>query len=138
MKPNTQKHTNFTVEEIEKYLGDIKILTVQRKYIISQNKNRLENIEFIEEYNINTKKIKEMITNLHYSDFCYAADNVKEKFKDEKLYVFSKCFELDNWGEHKMVDVYFKFNKTSINEKDDFFIIISFHKRNKDVTYLFK
>lgn len=96
--PHTGKHLNFTEKEIKDYLETLKKLVLNRQYSISLNKNRQENIDFMQDYRINSSKAKEILVNLQYDDFCYAADNYKKGYEHEKLYVFCKEYELDNWG----------------------------------------
>jgi len=134
----TKKHIEFTPDDIIIFLEKLRKLVIYGKYIISKNEKRKENMDFIEDYKINTQKEKEILLSLQYEDFCYAVDNEKEKFYYEKLYIFSKAYELDNWGTLEFIDIYIKINMTQTRKGDDFMIIVSFHKRNKDIRYLFK
>lgn len=132
------KYTDFTPDDIKKYLDKFRKAVLDGKYIISKNKNRQENIEFIEDYKIDTKKEKEILLGIQYDDFCYAVDNEKEEFAHEKLYIFCKCQELDHWGTLESVDIYIKINMIQTKKGDDFTIVVSFHKRNKPIKYLFR
>lgn len=134
----TKKHTDFTPEQIKEYLSKLRKLVIEGNYSISQNNNRTENISFIEEYKINSDKEREILLSIEYDDFCYAVDNQNPKFAHEILYVFNKEYELDNWGELESVDIYIKTNMTQTRRGDDIMIVVSFHKRNKPITYLFK
>lgn len=95
-------------------------------------------MDFIEDYKINSIKEREILLGIQYDDFCYAVDNEKEEFAHEKLYIFCKRQELDYWGALELVDIYIKINMTKTRKGDDFTIIVSFHKRNKPISYLFK
>lgn len=132
----TQKYTSFTIEEIEEYLLNFKQLINNGRYTIALNGNREENIEFMEDYNIDTAKAKEILLCLEALDFCYAVDNEKPQFAHEKLYIFCKAFDLDNRGDIENVDIYIKSNLTK--PRGGYLIVISFHKRNKEITYCFK
>jgi len=132
------KYTDLTSADIKEYLDKFRKAIFEGKYIISQNPNRQENIDFIEDYRINTKKEKEILLGIQYDDFCYAVDNEKEEFAYEKLYIFCKCQDLDYWGTLESVDIYIKINRTQTRRGDDFTIVVSFHKRNKPLKYLFK
>ncbi|MGO1469622.1 MAG: hypothetical protein ACTHW2_06345 [Tissierella sp.] len=66
------KHTDFSSEDIKEYLRRFRKLIIDGKYTISKNKNRMENIEFIEDYKINTKKEKRILLDLQFDDFCYS------------------------------------------------------------------
>lgn len=134
----TGKHTDFTPQDISEYLRKFRKLIINGKYTVSKNKNRRENIEFIEDYKINTRKEKEILLDLQVDDFCYAVDNVNEGFEHEILYIFCKSQELDYWGTLEDIDIYIKINMTETRRGDDFAIVISFHKRNKPIEYLFK
>lgn len=134
----TKKHTDFTPGDIKKYLDDIRKIVLEGKYIIAKNENRQENMDFIDDYKIDTKKEKEILLSLQFDDFCYAVDNAKKEFAHEKLYIFCKGYELDNWGTLEFVEIYVKTNITQTRRGDDFMIVISFHKRNKPISYLFK
>lgn len=134
----SKKHTCFSPNDIKKYLDQFRRAILKEKYIISKNVNRQENMDFIEDYKINSIKEREILLGIQYDDFCYAVDNEKEEFAHEKLYIFCKRQELDYWGALELVDIYIKINMTKTRKGDDFTIIVSFHKRNKPISYLFK
>ena len=137
-KRETKKYTDLTPDDIKAYLSKFRKFILDGKYSIAQNENRQENIDFIEDYKIDTKKEKEILLGIQYDDFCYAVDNDNEEFSHEILYIFCKCQELDYWGTLENVDIYIKINMTQIKNGDDFVFIVSFHKRNKPIEYLFK
>ncbi|OFI05057.1 hypothetical protein CLOACE_19310 [Clostridium acetireducens DSM 10703] len=134
----TRKYTDFTIDDVKDYIHKFRKAILDSKYIISKNENRKENIDFIEDYKIDTKKEKEILLSIQYNDFCYAVDNEKKEFAYEKLYIFCKCQKLDFWGTLEDVDIYIKINMTKTRRGDDYIIIVSFHKRNKPIKYLFK
>ena len=136
-KPLKGKYLDFTKQDITDYLDIFKQLVSKGRYTISRNANRQENIDFMMDYRINSYKAKEILINLQYDDFCYAAANYKPGYEHERLYVFCKEYELDYWGEVEYVDIYIKTNITQIKD-DDFAVVISFHKRNEPITYLFR
>lgn len=130
---NPKKYTDFSKKEIRDYLKNIKISIVKETYYIAINRD--ENKKFLEDYNLTTQKIEEIILRLSVDNFCYAADNFKEEYKDEVLYVFCIDEVLNYFGEFLDVDIYIKFNL--INE-DEFLYIISFHKLQKPISFLFE
>ncbi|MFC9418536.1 hypothetical protein ACIG6B_07855 [Bacillus mobilis] len=134
----TKKHTNFTIGEIEQYIIEFKKLIKTNRFTISRNEKRKENIEFLEAYKINASKVKEILLNIGVHDFCYAVDNKNLSFSYEKLYIFCLQYELDNWGQKKSVDIYVKTNLIENKDRNKYMIVVSFHKRNKPVTYLFR
>lgn len=105
-KKETKKYTDSTPDEIKAYLSKFRKFILDGKYSIAQNENRQENMDFIEDYKIDTKKEKEILLGIQYDDFCYAVDNNNEEFSHEKLYIFCKCQELDYWGTLENVDIY--------------------------------
>ncbi|MCK5154835.1 MAG: hypothetical protein KAQ69_00285 [Spirochaetales bacterium] len=134
----TKKHLDLTPEQIKEYVGKLRNLVIEGKYSISQNNRRRENLNFIEDYKINSDKERKILMNIEYDDFCYAVDNQNSKFAHEVLYVFNKEYVLDNWGELESIDIYIKTNMTQTRKGDDIVIVISFHKRNKPISYLFR
>lgn len=137
-KRETKKYTDLTPDDVKAYLSKFRKFILDDKYSIAQNENRQENMDFIEDYKIDTKKEKEILLGIQYDDFCYAVANDNEEFSHEILYIFCKCQELDYWGTLENVDIYIKINMTQIRNGDDFVFIVSFHKRNKPIEYLFK
>ena len=110
-------------------------------YSIEINASREENLEFLQDYNINTKKEKEILMSLEYTDFCYAVKNKTNnpKYANEILYIFNKNYPLFKIGEDcsENIDIYIKTNKIDTRSGKRV-IVISFHKRNKNIEYLFK
>lgn len=137
-KQNPQKFINFTPDEIKEYLDKFKKCVLEGRYSISQNENRQENIYFIEDYKIDTKKEHEILLGLQFDDFCYAVENDNIDFAHEVLYIFCKQHELDFWGTLETVDIYIKVNMIETRRGDLFSVVVSFHKRNFEVTYLFR
>lgn len=128
----------YTQEEITLILQKIKECVENNKYIISLNENRQENIQFINDYNLNSSKQKEILLSIETDDFCHSLNNTNPGFEHEILYVFCPQRTLfDVFGEEELVDVYIKFN---IIENGDYkrAIAISFHKKNKPIIYCFR
>ena len=132
---NPGKIIDFSADDIKEYLEEVKNLISKNKYNLSV---RNENEEFTNEYRLNSTKIKEIMLNLHYRDFCYAAVNRKPEFAHERLYVFCKEYELDHWGEFEDVLIYIKTNLTQLRNGEDFMILISFHELKQPISYLFR
>lgn len=85
------KLKDFTKDKIKYYLSEIKELIDNDCYSIEINASREENLEFLQDYNINTKKEKEILMSLEYTDFCYAVKNKTNnpKYANEILYIFN-------------------------------------------------
>ena len=137
-KQYPEKFYNFTKDDIKAYLEKFRKCIINGRYTISQNRNRQENMEFIEDYKVNTKKEHEILLGLQFDDFCYAVENDNVNFDDEILYIFCKQHELDYWGTLEVVDIYIKVNMIETKNGDMFSFVVSFHKRNFEVTYLFR
>ena len=133
MQKKTQKYLNYTKEEINEYLENAKDLIKKNKFKIS-DVNREKNVDFIQKYHLSIRKQKEMLLLIETLDFCYAVDDYNT---NEKLYIFSKEYELDNWGTYEKINVYIKINVKKLIS-DEYAIIISFHEREKEIKFLFK
>lgn len=107
-------------------------------YTIAINENRSANIEFINEYNIRTDRQKLILLQLQTNDFCHTLQNTKVGYEYEVLYVFVPQVNLyDTNGIEAKVDIYIKINiiDTPSGKR---VAVISFHKRNKPIDYLFR
>lgn len=129
---------NYTREEIQNVLEKIKSCVEKDQYIIAQNENREENIAFIQEYNIRSEKQKCILLQLEPEDFCHTLQNAKPGYEFEVLYVFvPEVVLFDAEGEEKKIDLYIKIN--IIEKKNGSrVVVISFHRRNKPIDYLFR
>ena len=135
---NSHYNQNYTREEIDTVLAKIKLCIEKDRYIISQNENRQENIDFINDYNIRSDKQKSILMKIETDDFCHSLQNTKAGYEYEVLYVFVPQVELFNAdGEEEIVDVYTKFNVIDLPSGSRT-VVISFHKRNKPLNYLFR
>ncbi len=135
---NLYYNQNFTKEEIDLILDKIKRCVCNNKYTIALNENRQENIDFINEYNIRSNKQKNILLQIKTEDFCHTLQNTKTGYEYEVLYVFVpqvKLFNAD--GVEETVDVYTKFNLIDMPNGSRT-VVISFHKRNKPIDYLFR
>lgn len=71
-------------------------------------------------------------------DFCHSLQNTRVGYEHEVLYVFVPQVQFFNSdGEEEIVDVYTKFNIIS-RPSGDRTVVISFHRRNKPIDYLFR
>ena len=133
MQKHTNKYLNFTKEEIIKYVEKFKLLIKANRFKISDI-NREKNIEFINKYHLNTKNQKSMLLEIEVEDFCYAVDDYNSKYI---LYIFSKEYELNYWGEYQKIPVYIKINIKKLRD-GEYVLIVSFHEREKNIKFLFK
>lgn len=130
---------NYTREEVQVILNKIKDCINDNQYIISQNQNRAENVQFINEYRLDDKKKKEILLSIEVDDFCHSLNNTNPGYEHEVLYVFCPQRNLfDIFGEEEFVDIYTKFNIIEYKVDKKRVVTISFHKRNKPIAYLFR
>ena len=130
---------NYTREEVEVILNKIKDCINDNQYIISQNQNRAENVQFITEYRLDEKKRKEILLSIEVDDFCHSLNNTNPGYEHEVLYVLCPQRNLfDIFGEEEFVDIYTKFNIIEYKIDKKRVVTISFHKRNKPIDYLFR
>ena len=135
---NPYYNQNYTREQIDAILNKIKDCVVNNRYTIALNENRQENVDFINEYNIRSNKQKSILLQLRTEDFCHTLQNTKIGFEYEVLYVFVPQVQLFNAdGEEETVDVYTKFNVIDMSNGCRT-VVISFHKLNKPIDYLFR
>ena len=135
---NPHYNQNYTREEIDAVLAKIKSCVAKNRYTISLNENRQENINFIYEYNLRSNKQKSILMQIKTEDFCHSLQNTKIGYEYEVLYVFVPQIQLFNAdGEEEIVDVYTKFNVIDLPSGSRT-VVISFHKRNKPIRYLFR
>jgi hypothetical protein len=108
---NQSYNHNYTREQIDEVLAMIQDCVREGRFIISLNENRQENIDFINEYNLNRKRQKEILLLIKTEDFCHSLKNTKIRFEHEILYVFCPQVTLFNFdGIEETVDIYTKFN----------------------------
>ena len=135
---NSHYNQNYTKQEIDEILDKVKNCVYNNRYTISLNENRQENIDFINEYNIYSNKQKKILLQLKVEDFCHSLQNTKPGYEYEVLYVFVPQVNLFNAeGVEEKVDIYIKINIIDMSNGSRT-IVISFHKRNKEITYLFR
>ncbi len=135
---NSHYNQNYAKKQIEIILSKIKECVETDHFQISMNENRQENIDFINEYNIYPKKRKQILMQISIEDFCHTLQNTKIGYEHEVFYVFVPRVELFNvLGEKEKIDIYTKFNVIE-RMNGNRTVVISFHKLNKPIEYLFK
>lgn len=135
---NPYYNQNYTKEEISEVLGKIKNCVANNRFTIALNENRRENSDFINEYNIRESRQKSILLQIKTEDFCHSLQNTKVGYEHEVLYVFAPQVRLFNAeGNEETVDVYTKFNIIE-SSGGNITVVISFHKLNKPIDYLFK
>lgn len=135
---NPYYNQRYTKDEISSVLKTIRECIVSGRYSISMNENREKNIDFINDYNIYPKKRKQILLKITVDDFCHTLNNRRAEYEHEVLYVFVPVVELYNaFGEIERIAVYTKFNLIE-RENGNFTVVVSFHKLNRPIEYLFR
>ncbi|MDD4592646.1 MAG: hypothetical protein PHG06_19805 [Parabacteroides sp.] len=135
---NLHYNQDYTREQIVAVLQTIQDCVRESRFVISKNENRQENIDFINEYNLTSKKQKEILLKVETDDFCHTLQNTNLGFEHELLYVFCTQVMLFNFdGNEELIDIYTKFNIIDLKGGKRV-VVISFHKRNKPIDYLFR
>ena len=133
---NQHYNQNYSREQIAEILAMIQDCVREGRFIISKNENRQENIDFINEYNLSSRRQKEILLKIEAEDFCHSLQNTKLGFEQEVLYVFCPQVTLFNFdGIEELVDIYTKFNLIDSDSRKRV-VVLSFHKRNKLIDYL--
>ncbi len=126
---------NYTYEEIESVLNEIKSYIKEDKYQVSMNNKRKENREFNVKYNLTAKIRKEILLGIKVEDFCYTLNNEHKNYEHEILYVFAPKINFPETAvQSGNVTIYVKINLI----KDECAVIISFHELNYPIKYLFR
>lgn len=135
---NRYYNQNYNKDDIDRILKIIKECVKSDKYTISINENRQENIDFINEYNIRSDRQKSILIGLKIEDFCYTLQNTKIGYEHEILYVFApQVYLFEAQGSEATVDMYIKINIID-TVGGNRVVVISFHRRNKPIEYLFR
>lgn len=136
MQENETRIINYTKESFLPIFNTIKDCIRFDRYSIELNKNRQENIDFITEFNIKNERIKKILNDIKIEDFCYATPHISQP--NVLLYVFSpiaKVWEIADICIN--VQMYIKFRILE-KIKPNALVTISFHKLNREISYLFK
>ena len=126
----------YTKKEFFPVFDTIKKCIKEDRFQIELNENRQENIDFINEFNLRQKRIKEILSDIKIDDFCYATRDIKNR--DVILYVFSPNATVYNCDDVILkIQMYIKFRiiHTTVPET---LITISFHKLNERISFAFK
>ncbi|MCD8325302.1 MAG: type II toxin-antitoxin system MqsR family toxin [Lachnospiraceae bacterium] len=124
------------MEDIEKYLSEVKKAVRNNRYRIDRNRNRQANIDLFLDYVIDENRAKDILLDLTAEDFSGVLHNEHKGFEHELLYVFGKDVKLlERTGDkEKTVSLYIKFNKL----ENCYVVVISFHEQRFPLSYYFK
>lgn len=129
---------NYSKEKVTAILKKIQDCIRKGRYTIAKNSNRQENLDFIREYNLISKRQRQILLLIKPEDFCYTLQNKNIGFEHETLFVYCPKVRLFNFDdEEKPVDLYIKFNIVE-NNAGYLVIVVSFHERNKPIDYCFR
>ena len=127
---------SVTMEDIEKYLSEVKEAVGNNRYRIDRNRNRQANIDLFLNYVIDENGAKDILLHLTAMDFSEILHNEHKGFDHELLYVFGKDVKLlERTGDkEKTVSLYIKFNKL----ENCYVVVISFHEQRFPLSNYFK
>lgn len=129
---------DYTREQMNDILQAIQDCVRESRFYIATNENRQENKDFINEYRLTHERQQAILLAIKVEDFCHTLQNTKAGYEHEVLYVFCHQVTLTDFeGNEGEVDIYTKFNVIEISEGKRV-VIISFHKPNKTIRYLFR
>ncbi len=97
---STHYNQQYSRSEIEELLETIKDYVRNDKHSMALNENREENRGFVNDYNVNRRKLKEILLCIVVEDFCHSLNNVNRGFEHEILYVFVPKVDLLTGREH--------------------------------------
>ena len=126
----------ITLEDIEKYLFEVKKAILDNRYRIELNYYRQDNIDLFTYYVIDTEIAKNILLELVPTDFSEVLQNEHREFKHELLYVFGKDVTLLERfsNSDRNVPLYIKFNKLD----NHYVIVVSMHEQKYPIKYYFK
>ena len=132
------KLKDYTKEMITKLISIVKECAMEDRVTVSLEGSKAENMQFIEEYNIDDEKLVDILSELKEEDFCYGLRDIQDGIEHNDLYVFCPCHNMYNIkGLKENVDIYMRFNIIETH-MGVYRTLVSLHKRNKPITYLFK
>lgn len=125
-----------TIEDIEKYLEEVKKAINAGRYRVEMNDKRQDNQDLFLDYVISEAKREEILLSLTARDFSEIRLNEHKGYEHEMLYVFGKDVNLlRRFGSgEECVSLYIKFNKL----ESKYVIVISFHKQKYPLKYQFE
>lgn len=124
---------NISRVEVEQYLSEVFVAVNAGQYQIS---SRQKNQDIYIDYVFKEEDARNVILSLTADDFSDAVPNEHRQHPEEILYIFGKDVNLlpRYGGAEEIVSLYIKFNKL----KNQYLIVISFHKQEYPLDYKFK
>ncbi len=126
----------LTLNDIDKYLTEVKTAIRKNRYRIEQNLHRQGNRNLFLDYVIDEAMAKDILLKLTATDFSAIVQNEHQGYEHELLYIFGKDVELlERFGNtRRTVSLYIKFNKLD----NCYVIVVSFHEQKYPIKYYFK
>lgn len=129
----------YSEQEIEDILGQIKLLISEGRFIISTGENRRKNDEFADEFNLDITKRKELILRIEVKDFCDCVQSPNVYKNHDDYFIFGPRFTLaDFLGDEREVQVYAKFVLATSRTSGLKTIVVSFHEAERPLSYYFQ
>lgn len=123
-----------TEEIIDIYLREVRQMINNGCCMIALNREK--NMELFHKYVLDEERSKEILLDLDVKDFSHILTNRNIGYEHEQLYVFGKDIKLIKRYEEgeEVVSLYIKINKI----KSELVVVISFHKQEYPLKYMFK
>lgn len=136
---NPYYNVDYQIEDVEAVLCEIHDCIRTQNYTMARSQDkRKENNSFIFEFNLSKKKWEAILLGITARDFCHSLNKLKPGYEHEILYVFVPEVSLLNLqGEREKVAIYTKFNLIDTG-KGKKAVVISFHRLNRRIEYLFR
>ena len=136
---NEHYNTDWNHGQIDTILDHLRYCILSDQFTILKGETtREENRRFIEDYNLNKSRRKELLLGIVSEDFCYSLTSTNADHFGDTLYVFCPIVTLlDPFGDEETLKVLVKFDIMETAE-GRFIVVISFHKPHRPIEYLFK
>ena len=133
-----EKNYSHKKSELQKVLSTLRQCINNGNYTVKTEGPRQINRNFIDNYNLNDAKIKDILLNINVDEFCYTTISRDAYHAGNILYVFQPIVKLYNPDDvAERIQMYVKFDIVN-KKKDKQSIIISFHEAQWPERYCFR
>ena len=129
----------YSKQEIEDVLEQIKLLISTDRFVISTGENRRKNDEFADEFNLDIRKRKNLILKIKVHDFCDCVQSPNVYKNHDDYFIFGPRFTLEDFlGDEREVQVCAKFVLATSRTSGLKTIVVSFHEAERPLSYYFQ
>lgn len=126
----------FSEENVKKYLDYFSECLKNKQFKICLDRDK--NNDFLEDYQLTTNDLYQLLSELTYLNFCTILVNDNPKYPKDLLYVFGLTKTFEVFGDFEEVELYIKINTINTNNSCKFAIVISIHPAKYPMNYHFK